>query len=115
MFNEHEGVGNSFSLDLGLGSSSSDVDTHGSQSGRFFVCQALVGHLDAIRVVVDGFVGFLVQIRKVGSGRFCGVLWLVSLQKFGFDDVPVVNIDAFFNEVFKPTHGFIPETHFELQ
>jgi hypothetical protein len=115
MLNEHEGVGDSFSLDLGLGGSSSDVDTYGSQSGRFFVCQALVGHLDAIRIIVNGLVRFLVQIRKVGAGCFCGVLRLVSLQKFGFDDIPVVNINMFLDEAFEPTHGFIPQTHFELQ
>jgi hypothetical protein len=84
MLDEHEGVSNSFSLNLGLGGSGGNGDTHGSQSSRFFVCQALVGHLDALRVVVNGLVGFLVQIRKVGAGSFCGVLRLVSLQKFGF-------------------------------
>jgi hypothetical protein len=115
VLNELEGVGDSFIFDLGLRGPSSNVDTHGSQGSRLLVRQAFVGLLDAVRVVVDGLVRFLVQIRKVGAGRFCVLLRLVSLQKFGFDDIPVVDINAFFDEAFKPTHGFIPETHFELQ
>ncbi len=55
VLDEFEGVRNAFGFDLGLGSSGSYSVTNSSHHSRFFIRQTLVGHLDAICVVIDGF------------------------------------------------------------
>ncbi len=115
VLDEFEGISDSFRFDLGFGSSGGDGDTHCSHGSRFFIGQALVGHLDAIRVVVNGLLQFLIQIGEVGARRLCRVFWFVSLQEFGLDDVPVVGVNSILSEALEPTDGLVSETHLELQ
>jgi hypothetical protein len=43
------------------------------------------------------------------------VLGFVGLQEFGLDDVPVVDVESFFDEPFEPCDGPVPEAHLEFK
>jgi hypothetical protein len=65
MLNELEGIHNAFHFSfLDSGSCCSDS----SHCGRLVVSEMLVGHLDAVGVVVDGLVRLLVEVCEVGTG-----------------------------------------------
>ncbi len=70
VLNKFEGIRNAFGFDLGLGSAGSDSTSNSSHGSGFLIRQALVGHLDAISEVVDGFLQLLGQDGKVCAGRF---------------------------------------------
>ncbi len=115
MLDELEGVGDSFSFNLGLGGSSSDGVADSSHGGGLFVREAFVGHLNPVGVVIDTLFRLLGQVGEVGAGCLGGVFWLISFKKFCLDGVPVVGGDSIFSKAFKPSNGLIPETHLELQ
>ncbi len=70
VLNKFEGVRNAFGFDLGLGSSGSNNTSNCSHGSGFLIHETFVGHLDAISVVVDGFLLLLGQVGKIGAGHF---------------------------------------------
>ncbi len=115
MLDEFEGVSDTFSFNFVLGGSSGDGVANGSHGGWLLVCEAFVGHLDAVGVVIDALFRLLGQVGEVGAGCLGRIFWLVSFKKFGLDGVPVVGGDSILSKAFKPSNGLIPEAHLKLQ
>jgi len=89
-----EGIQDSFSFGLSDGGSNQPDSGHG---GRFVVSEVLVGHLDLVRVVVDGLFCFLGEVSEVGAGGLGRVLGFVALQELSLDGSPVVHVISIFN------------------
>ncbi len=115
MFDEFEGVRDSFSFNLGLGGSGGDSVADCGHGGGLLVREAFVGHLDLVGIVIDAFFRLLVQVGEVGAGCLGRIFWLISFKEFGLDGVPIVGVNSIFGKAFKPSNGLIPEAHLELQ
>ncbi len=72
-----EGVSNTFCFNVSWGSSSSGFDS--SHHSRLFLCETLVSHLDAVPVVLNRFLGFLIEISEIGANHFCRIFWFIGL------------------------------------
>jgi len=93
VLDKFEGVSDAFRFGFldGLGGGSD-----GSHDGRLVVCEAFVGHLDAVGVVVDGLIRLFVEVSEVGASCFSRILGLISLKEFSLDDIPVIGVDSIF-------------------
>ncbi len=105
MLYEFEGIRDAFGFNVGWIRTDSGSD--GSHSSRLLVCKTLVGHLDAIRVVINGLLRFLVQIGEIRTGSFCRMFWFIDLKEFVLEGVPVIGVDSVLSKTFKPSDGLV--------